>query len=289
MQMNKKVKNFLLTNKLIRRFRSKLRHKIMPIVLKVILTIFLLFVAIFIAVKIFKPNYIKKTSNQISFYFFHYFNLDNQGFGKVNINGNVRTTNDEINEIVQQVRAAILIEKDGNYQPLIQKLIVELKKKLPWLNQIVITRNMPDILNISVTEFEPFAVWQDDGRQYITDKDGNLVPISDLEEFNNLIILSGGGANHHARSLFNIVTTDSNLSSNIYSATWVGGRRWDIRLNNGLLIKLPEANISEAWQSLGRIYNFPGATVGLRTIDLRVKSKVYLDYDDSSIKKLKTI
>jgi len=287
--MKTKIKNFLLTNKVVRRSKIKLRQKIVPILLKALLAIAVLLLAIFLLLKIFKPDYLKKTSNQLSFYFFHYFNLDNQGFNKINITGNVRVKEDEIIVIAKQVHTDVLSARDGNYQPLIQKLIVELKKQLPWLNQIVITRNMPNILNISVTEFEPFAVWQDSGKHYITDKDGNLVPITDLEEFKHLIILSGSGANIQVRSLFNIVTTDSNLSSEVYSATWVGGRRWDIRLSNGLLIKLPEANISEAWQSLGRIYNLPGAAIGLKTIDLRVKSKVYLEYDDSSIKKLKNV
>ena len=104
-----------------------------------------------------------------------------------------------------------------------------------------------------------------------------------------MIILSGNNANNHAISLFNIFTIDPNLSRNVYSATWVGNRRWDIRFENGLLIKLPENDISIAWQNLIKIYNMPGSIIGLKMIDLRIKDKIYLQYEDSAMKELQKI
>ncbi len=104
-----------------------------------------------------------------------------------------------------------------------------------------------------------------------------------------MVILSGKGANLHAQSLFNIFTIDPNLSANVYSATWIGDRRWDIRLENGLLIKLPENNLSDAWRNLIKIYHMPGSILGLKIIDLRVSDKIYLEYEDSVIKELKSL
>jgi cell division protein FtsQ len=104
-----------------------------------------------------------------------------------------------------------------------------------------------------------------------------------------MLILSGKGANINAKSIFNIFAIDPNLSSNVYSATWISNRRWDIRFENGLLVKLPEDNISDAWKRLIKINNMPGSILGLKIIDLRLGDKVYLEYNDSMIKELKSL
>ncbi len=287
--LKQKIKNISLTNNFLRKIRNFFYQSFFPIALKALAILLLLLVLIFTMLKFFKPIYIEKIYQKSSFYFFHYLNLDNQEFGKVNISGNHRVSEEEILKIVSAIKKDVLHDKTQDYQPLIHKLIIKIKEELPWVNQIVITRSMPDILNISITEYEPFAIWQDGGKKYITDKDGNIVFVENLAEFDHLVILSGKGANLRARSIFNIFAIDPNLSANIYSATWVGNRRWDIRFESGLLIKLPENNISAAWQRLIKIYNMPGSIVGLKIIDLRISDKVYLEYDDSVIKELKSL
>lgn len=284
-----KIRDFLLTNSLSRKIRSFLHQSLFPVLIRGFLLVITLLILLFVMLKIFKPALLEQAYKKSSFYFFHYLHLDNHEFSQINIDGNKRVSREEVLAIIASSKKQILENKTADYQPLIQNLIDEIKTQLPWINQIVITRSMPDILNISILEYEPFAIWQNDGKKYIIDKEGNTVPYQDEEEFHHMVILSGKGANTHAKSLFNIFTVDPELSQNVYSATWVGDRRWDIRFENGLLIKLPETNISDAWQHLIKIYNMPGSIVGLNMIDLRIKDKVYLEYSDSVIKELKSL
>ncbi len=286
--IRQKIKDFFLTNQFLRKVRNFFNQAVMPLVIKSLLILITLLVLIFLMLKIFKPILLEKVYSKSSFYFFHYLNLDNYEFNQINISGNSRVSKEQIIDIVTNSKKKIFEKKDANYQPLIQNLIDELRTKLPWIHQVVVTRNMPSELNISVVEYEPFAIWQDDGKKYIIDKEGNTVPFEDAEEFKNMVILSGRGANTRAKSLFNIFAIDPALSENVYSANWVGARRWDIRFNNGLLIKLPESNISEAWSHLIKIHNMP-SIVGLKVIDLRIPDKVYLEYNDSVIKELKQL
>jgi len=283
------IKDFFLTSQFLRKVRNYFHQVFFPIFFKCLLGLVTLLVLIFIVLKTFKPIYLEKIYQKSSFYFFHYLNLDNHEFDQINISGNKRVTAEEILGIVNQSKKYITQDKSGDYQPLIQNLINEIKKQLPWVDRAVVTRSMPNILNISVTEYEPFAIWQNDGKKYLTDKDGNLIPFENSEEFDHMLILSGKSANMHAKALLNILVIDPNLSSNVYSATWVSDRRWDIRFENGLLIKLPESNISDAWQRLIKIHNMPGSILGLKIIDLRLPDKVYLEYDDSVIKELKNL
>lgn len=282
-------KDFFLTNPLLRKIRNFFHQVCFPIFIKATVGFLTLVILLIVMLKIFKPAYLEKIHQKSTFYFFHYLNLDNHEFIQVNVSGNNRVKEEEIIAIVNKSKKQIVENKTADYQPLIKNLILEIKKQLPWVDRAVVTRSMPNVLNIAITEYEPFAIWQNDGKKYLTDKAGNLVPFEDKEEFNHMVILSGKGANTHARSLFNIFVIDPQLSSNVYSATWVGSRRWDIRFENGLLIKLPENNISEAWQHLIKIYNMPGSIVGLKMIDLRIADKVYLEYNDSVIKELKTL
>lgn len=284
-----KIRDFILTNYFFRKVRAVFNHVINPFLIKATLISITFVVLVFLLLKFFKPALLEKIYQKSSFYFFHYLHLDNHEFDQINISGNKRVSKEQILQIVASSRKKNIANKTADYQPLIQNMIDEIKSSLPWINRVLITRNMPNILNISVVEYEPFAIWQNDGRKYIIDREGNTVPYEESEEFKHMVILSGKGANTRAKSLFNIFAIDPDLSEKVYSATWVGSRRWDIRLENNLLIKLPELNISEAWHHLIKIYNMPGSINGLKIIDLRVSGKVYLEYDDSVIKELKNI
>jgi cell division protein FtsQ len=288
-KMHQKVRNFFLANKFLRKIRKFVYQTLLPFFFKALLLAVTLLVLVFIIVRMLRPSYLENFYRKSSFYFLHYFNLDNQEFSHINISGNKYVKKEEIIAIVEELTSRVAIDKSASYQPLIHDLIRQIKLHLPWVNQVVITRNMPDILNISITEYEPFAIWQNNDVKYLTDKEGNLIPFEDLKEFRHMVILSGKGANIHAKSLFNIFAADPDFSANFYSATWVSNRRWNIRFENGLLVKLPENNIADAWQRLIKIYNMPGSVIGLKTIDLRLSEKTYLEYNDSVIKELRNL
>lgn len=117
------------------------------------------------------------------------------------------------------------------------------------------------------------------------DKDGNAIIFKneklDSEEFKNMIIISGDNANNNIRSLFNIIATNPEISDNIYSANWIGNRRWDIRFFNGLLVKMPEIDISESWHQFTKIYKNENSE-NIKSIDLRIKNKIYIEYKNNT-------
>ena len=76
------------------------------------------------------------------------------------------------------------------------------------------------------------------------------------------------------------------MSRKVYSATWVGNRRWDIRLENNIIIKLPEKNLAYAWKKLINIYSTPGAIIDLEIIDLRIEGRIFLQYKNKTAKEI---
>jgi cell division protein FtsQ len=283
------IADLFLGSAAIRNFKIIIKNSVVNPFAKGLIILLPTIALILLAVKIFSPSYSKKIWGKANFYFLHYLNLDGRVFDEVRISGNSRVSEEEIMNIIESAQKDLPKESNSDYQPLIHTLMMRIKSELPWVDQVVVTRNMPDILNVSIVEYEPFAVWENNGEKFLTNKDGKLLPYEESEEFKNMIILSGENANLNARSLFNIFTSDPEFSRNVYSATWISNRRWDIRLESGIIIKLPQSNISDAWQHLIKIYNMTGSIIGLQTIDLRIKDKVYLEYSDSVIKELKNL
>ncbi|OFW87568.1 MAG: hypothetical protein A2887_06930 [Alphaproteobacteria bacterium RIFCSPLOWO2_01_FULL_40_26] len=284
-----RLTTFFITNQFFRRIKNFTHQILTPLFTKFVLLFITFLILAFIVLKIFKPEFLTKIYTKSSFYFFHYLNLDNHEFAEINISGNKHVNKEQIIDIINSAKEKLLQKQNIEYQPLVQNLIDEIKTNLPWVNKVVISRSMPRVLNIFITEYEPFAIWQYDGKKYIIDKDGNAIPFEESSEFDHMVILSGKAANINAKSLFNIFTADPKLSQNVYSATWVGNRRWDIRFSNGLLIKLPEASIAQAWEQLIKINHTQGSIIGLKMIDLRIKDKIYLEYEDSVMKEIREL
>jgi len=205
-------------------------------------------------------------------------NLNDVDYTRINIKGNKYTKYEDIADIVRNAinKAEDINVNDGYI--LIVKRVKEEIEKLPWVEKVTVTRNLPNTLNISITEYEPFAIWQNKNNRYVINKDGKIIEIDDKRQFDNLLILTGKNANFHAKSLFNILTIDSAISRNIHYAAWVGDRRWNITFFGGVLVKLPANNVSDAWSRLIKIYNMPGSLIGLKVIDLRNSEKIYLEY-----------
>lgn len=284
-----KINNFILTNKIIRRITLFFNKNFIPNLKKGFLLLILLFLIFLLAIKYFKPLYFDRIYSKSFFYFYHYLQLDRHNFSQINIKGNIHVRKSDIISIINKSQP--IVNKDGSvdYEHFISNLITKIKTQIPWVDQITIIRTMPNILNIVISEYKPFAIWQNIDDKYFTDKDGNLVPYQDIKQYSDMVILSGKEAHKNAKSLFNIFAIDPVFSANVYSATWISQRRWDIRLKNGLLVKLPQKDIANAWHSLIKIYNSKGSNIGLKVIDLRISDKIYLEYEDSMIKELKNL
>lgn len=283
------IRKFLLRFYFIRFLRSFFYARIIPS-LKYLYFGFLIIMFIFVPYYIHShDDIIINIKNRIVNKYVAFLDKDKKFYKNIVISGNNHISKDEILAIVKEEVDGISSQGNG-FEPII-KLIKDKIKELPWVKNVVISRNLPDNLVVKIEEYEPFAIWQDDKKHYIIDKNGEIITNlnEEDEQFSNLLILSGKKANLSAKSLFNIMVTDLEISKNIYSATWVGFRRWDIRFNNDLLVKLPENNIEKAWKNLVKIYNMPGSLINLKTIDLRVEDKVFLEYDDESIKEFKSL
>lgn len=288
-KLRQRISDFLYTNPFLRRVSVIFHHILIPSLFKLFLTIFVFIILGIIALKLFWPVKLELIYNKAESRINRSLKLNYQNFDEIKITGNKQVSADEIIAIVNLVQKKHLNDDEIAFRALTQNLIDEILDKLSWVQEVTVSRSLPNILNVKIAEYEPFAVWQNESSKYLIDKLGNKIKFQQIDGVEKMLILSGLDANLNVKSLFNILAIDEILSNEVYSATWVGRRRWDIRLVNGTLIKLPENNIAKAWQNLVKIYNLPGSLSGIKIVDLRINGKIYLGYENERMKELHKI
>ncbi|MBL0319967.1 MAG: FtsQ-type POTRA domain-containing protein [Alphaproteobacteria bacterium] len=146
-----------------------------------------------------------------------------------------------------------------------------------WVDHATIERQFPHTLHVHITERTPMAVWQHQQKLILVDKKGDIIPEPNIDAYADLLMLVGEDAPKHASELFSLLSIDPTFSAMVHSAIWVSNRRWNIRLTNGIEVKLPEANVEESWRRLIDIYYHQKLDKHpVTSVDLRIPGKLYI-------------
>lgn len=165
----------------------------------------------------------------------------------------------------------------------------DLLRKVSWIKDANVRRVMPDTIYIDITERQPLALWQFEGKVRVVDADG-VVLTSELKPFASLPLVVGEGANKKVSDLMALLDAEPDLKSRVEAANWVGDRRWDLTMKDGLLIKLPEDDVGLALRKLAdsqhrdRLLDKDIALVDLREADrfvVRTKPGAVQEYKAS--------
>lgn len=130
-------------------------------------------------------------------------------------------------------------------------------EELPWVESASVGRFLPGTIRVRLEERKPLALWQHGGAFSLIDGEGGVI-VSSLSavdvsrRFDKLRVLVGENAPSHAIDLFQMLATEPELSSRVKAATWVGNRRWTLRLDSKVDVLLPEKAPLAAWRYLAR-------------------------------------
>jgi cell division protein FtsQ len=116
----------------------------------------------------------------------------------------------------------------------------------PLVVKATVRKLYPDKIAIAVTEREPFALWQRGEKIAVIGQDGTVIEGAQEARFADLPLLVGQGAETAAKSILAALEPYPDLKKNIYAAVRVGDRRWNLRLTNGMDVKLPEHDFADA-------------------------------------------
>ncbi len=123
----------------------------------------------------------------------------------------------------------------------------------PWIGEATVQKLYPGRLQIEITERAPFALWQQDGKLSVISEDGTVLEPYVARRFVNLPLIVGKGAQSRARMFLDLLAQYPQVSSNVKAIVFVGERRWNLRLANGLDVRLPENGVDKALATLSRL------------------------------------
>ena len=123
-------------------------------------------------------------------------------------------------------------------------------ERLRWVANATVERRLPNTVFVKLDERRPMALWQRDGKLALIDRDGEVLTERELGRYNNLLQIIGADAPKHAQELLGHLGTVPALFQRVNAATRIGGRRWDLHLTNGVVIRLPESDIGGALHHL---------------------------------------
>ncbi len=123
---------------------------------------------------------------------------------------------------------------------------------LPWVEQAIVERHLPDTIWVRLTERQPLAVWQLDGKLRLIDPKGHVI-LEDGAAWSHLPLVIGKGAAKRADEFLMLIGSEPALAKRVTAATLIGERRWNVRLDTGVDVRLPEDGAAEAWSRLAEL------------------------------------
>jgi cell division protein FtsQ len=153
----------------------------------------------------------------------------------------------------------------------------------PWIAEATVQKLLPDRLVISVSERAAFALWQKAGRVGVIAEDGTVLEPSVLPLYAHLPFVVGTGAESRAKEFLALLDRRPELRTNVRASVLVAERRWNLRLRNGVDVRLPEFDIERALdQFVALERDFKLSDRDITAIDLRLPDRVTVHLSDDA-------
>jgi cell division protein FtsQ len=123
-------------------------------------------------------------------------------------------------------------------------------ESLPWVQSAAVERRLPDTVAITIVERKPIALWQHNEKISLIDAAGTVLSTVAIETAPDLPLIVGGDAPAHVSELLSLLSAYPEIGKRVQASSWIGSRRWDLKLDNGVDIRLPETGVADALKQL---------------------------------------
>jgi cell division protein FtsQ len=148
-------------------------------------------------------------------------------------------------------------------------------KSNPWIADATVLKLYPGELQIGIREREAFALWQKDGQVSVIADDGTVLEPYVAPRLIELPLVVGRGAETRAKEFLALLDRHPDLRASVRATVLVGERRWNLRLKNGVDVRLPETDIAPALERLVALDKEKNLTTrDIVAIDLRLPDRV---------------
>jgi cell division protein FtsQ len=148
---------------------------------------------------------------------------------------------------------------------------------LDWVADADVQRNYPDGISVRIAEKHPFALWQAPSNTlYVVERYGGLITDKNIEPFVHLPLLAGAGGNTGGAEVIDAVAQHRAVQARLSEIVRVSERRWNLILDDGVTVKLPETGWQKELDTLEHLIIDKGILErNVVEIDLRSKANYF--------------
>jgi cell division protein FtsQ len=153
----------------------------------------------------------------------------------------------------------------------------------PWIADAAVLKLYPDRLQITIKERQAFALWQKDRHVNVIADDGTVLEAFVERRYVTLPLVVGKGAEHQAKEFLAIIDRYPQIRAQLRASILVAQRRWNLRLQNGIDVELPETGVEPALDrlvALDRDKKLLSRDIAL--VDLRLPDRVTVRLSDAA-------
>src|ERR1700744_1242212 len=196
----------------------------------------------------------------------------------VAINGRTQLTQDEVLAIGGVIGPSSLLFLDA-------EAVRDKLKSNPWIGDATILKLYPGRLQIDIVERSAFALWQKDGRLAVIADDGAVLEPYVTRRFATLPLVVGKGAETRAHDFLALLDRYPQVRAVTRAAIFVGERRWTLRTNDGLDIRLPENDVGNALATLSKLDQEDKLfSRDIVAVDMRLPDRLVVQLSDDAAK-----
>lgn len=145
----------------------------------------------------------------------------------------------------------------------------------PFIKSAEVRKLYPRELLLTIVEREPFALWQKNGDLFVVARDGTVIDGLKDASLASLPLVVGEMANERAADYVALLAAAGPLRSQIRAGMLVSGRRWNLKMQNGLDVRLPEEGAAAAMARLVRLDREAGLLgKDVLAVDLRMSDRI---------------
>jgi cell division protein FtsQ len=164
----------------------------------------------------------------------------------VKVSGNAQTSEIDILQLLGLDGTTSLVAMDVNTA---RRRLAD----LPWVEDVDVRKVYPRTIEIRLKERDAFGIWQHGSELSLIEKNGSVIaPLRD-NKFAALPLFVGRDAETGAAGFMQQLDAWPEIRNKVKAYVRISGRRWDLHLNNGIIIKLPEDNVAKALHLLSRL------------------------------------
>lgn len=196
----------------------------------------------------------------------------------VGINGRKQLSQDEVLAIggVNGRSSLLFLDADAVRDKL---------KANPWIGEATVLKLYPGRLQIDIVERSAFALWQQDGHLSVIADDGAVLEPYVTRRFTSLPLVVGKGAETRARDFLALLDRYPQVRAVTKAVIFVGERRWNLRLKDGLDIRLPENEVGNALAALSALDKEDRLfSRDIVAVDMRLPDRLSVQLSDDAAK-----